>query len=120
MTCDLAKWEDDGGAALGGLAATLHGTPSQVEWAERIKREVNDEFDGVAASFRTVAVKQTAAKRAETEAVIAILEDKRYEVMGIQRAGYFIKFWQEITDQVRRMIFHDVRYQAIKAAREPR
>ena len=120
MTGDLKRWEDDGGAADGAVASTLHGTPNQVEWAERIKREVNDEFDRVAASFRKVAIEQTPSKRASTEAVMAILEDKRLEVMSIQRAGYFIKFWQEITDQVRQMIFHDPRYQELKGKRDAR
>ena len=59
-------------------------------------------------------------KRVEMEAVIAILENKRVEVMSVRRAGYFIQVWQEITDQVRQMIFHDARYQAIKTKREAR
>jgi len=117
MTSDLERWKDDGGAATNASPLPLEGTPIQVEWAERIKLAVNDEFDRVAASFRTVALKQSHAKRAETEAVIAILEDKRLEVMSRRRAGYFIKSWQEITDQVRRMIFDDARYQEIKRAR---
>jgi hypothetical protein len=90
-----------------------------VEWAERIKLKVNDEFDRVAASFRSVANKQADGKRADTLAVIAILEDKRAEVLSNRRAGYFIHDWQEITDQVRQMIFHDPRYQEIRK-RDPR
>jgi hypothetical protein len=108
------------GGSTSGPASSLQGTEAQVEWAGRIKRNVNEEFDRVAASFRSLADGQTHQKRAETEAVIAILEDKRAEVMSIQRAGYFIKFWQEITDQVRQMIFHDPRYQEIKGKREGR
>ncbi|HEX2282382.1 MAG TPA: hypothetical protein VHG52_11550, partial [Thermomicrobiales bacterium] len=99
-----------------GPDAELHGTPSQVEWAERIRRDVYAEFDRVAASFRSVATSQPQKKREETEAVISILEDKRIEVMAMRHAGYF-KSWQEITDQVRQMIFRDARYQAIKSAR---
>jgi hypothetical protein len=49
---------------------------------------------------------------------IAILEEKRAEVMANDRAGYFIRDWQELGDQVRRMIGQDARYQAIKAARQ--
>jgi hypothetical protein len=56
----------------------------------------------------------------DTEAVIAILEDKRAEVMSREQAGYFIHDWQEISDQVRQMIFHDARYQAITANRVAR
>jgi hypothetical protein len=96
----------------------MTGTASQLEWARRIKRQVNDEFDRVAALLRSVARKQSEAKRAETEAIIGILEDKRAEVMSRQQAGYFIHDWQEIGDQVRQMIFRDARYQTIKNNRE--
>lgn len=118
---DLETWEDDGGAARpspGVSPASMTGTASQLEWARRIKRQVNDEFDRVAALLRSVARKQSEAKRAETEAVIGILEDKRAEVMSKQQAGYFIHDWQEIGDQVRQMIFRDARYQAIKSNKE--
>ena len=91
-----------------------------MEWAERIKLQVNAEFDRVAASFRSVAGKQNDVKRADTESIIAILEDKRAEVMARHRAGYFIRDWQEISDQVRQMIFKDPRYQAIKNNRAVR
>ena len=107
-------------AEVDDATGALHGTPSQVEWAERIKRNVDAEFDRVASTFRSVGRNQSRQKREETELVLTILEDKRAEVMAIRRAGYFIKFWQEISDQVRQMIFHDARYQAIKSARESR
>jgi hypothetical protein len=117
----LETWEDDGGAVRpspGVSRAPMTGTASQLEWARRIKRQVNDEFDRVAALLRSVARKQSEAKRAETEALIGILEDKRAEVMSKQQAGYFIHDWQEIGDQVRQMIFRDARYQAIKSNRK--
>jgi len=118
---EFETWEDEGGASpapLGVSSASMTGTASQLEWARRIRRQVNDEFDRVAAVFRSVARKQSESKRAETEAVIAILEDKRAEVMSRQQAGYFIHDWQEIGDQVRQMIFRDARYQAIKSKRK--
>jgi hypothetical protein len=118
---DLETWEDDGGAARPSPSvspALMTGTASQLEWARRIKRQVNDEFDRVAALLRSVARKQSEAKRPETEAVICIFEHKRPEVMSKQQAGYFIHEWQEIGDQVRQMIFQDARYQAIKSNRE--
>lgn len=87
----------------------MTGTPSQVEWAEGMQRHVNREFDRVAASLRAVADKQGGDKRADTEAVIAILEQKRAEVMSRKDAGYFIHDRQEISDQVRQMIFCDPR-----------
>jgi predicted lactoylglutathione lyase len=93
----------------------MTGTPSQTEWAERIKAQVGGEFDRVAASFRSVAEKQIENKRIDTEAIISILEEKRAEVMAKTQAGYFIQEWQEISDQVRKMILADARYQAIKA-----
>jgi len=99
---------------------TMSGTAAQVEWAERIKREVNAEFDRVAAAFRSQARRQEDARRADTEAVLVILEEKRAEVMGRQQAGYFIHDWQEISGQVRQMIFRDARYQVIKTNRDER
>jgi hypothetical protein len=92
----------------------MTGTPSQTEWAERIKAQVGGEFDRVAASFRSVAEKQIENKRIDTEAIISILEEKRAEVMARDQAGYFIKEWQEISDQVQKMIHADARYQAIR------
>ena len=119
---EIGAWEDEGGSAPALAAAlprsiaqlALSGTPSQVEWAERIRLQVQAEFNRVAASFRSLAGKQDPRKRADTESIIAILENKRADVMGRQKAGYFIRDWQEINDQVRQMIFLDPRYQAIK------
>jgi hypothetical protein len=95
----------------------LIGTASQVEWAERIRQSVDREFDRVANAFEAVACKQTQSDRAETRCVIALLEEKRAETMANDRAGYFIRNWQELSDQVRRMIAEDHRYQAIHAKR---
>jgi hypothetical protein len=117
---EIEAWEGEGGAAPAAprfSEAPLSGTASQVEWAERIKRQLNAEFDRVAASFRSVSGRQGGDKRTDTEAIIAILEDKRVEVMSRTDAGYFIHDWQEIADRVRLLIFHDPRYQAIKANR---
>jgi hypothetical protein len=117
---DIEAWEGEGGATRAPLsvrAISMSGTANQVEWAERIKLQVNDEFDRVARSFRSVAGRQSDAARSDTEAIIAILEEKRAEVMRREQAGYFIHDWQEIGDQVRQMIFHDARYQAIKSNR---
>jgi hypothetical protein len=93
------------------------GTPEQVEWAQRIKHAANCEFDRVANAFRAIAKRQNGDKRADTEAIIAILEEKRAAVMARSEAGYFIRDWQEISDQVRKMIGDDSRYQAIRATR---
>ena len=112
--------EGEGGAACGQTgsgAISMSGTASQVEWAQRIRRRVDDEFDRVAAAFRVIADRQNEHQRTDTETIITILEDKRAEVMSREQAGYFIHDWQEISDQVRRMIFQDARYQAIKNKR---
>jgi chaperonin GroES len=93
----------------------LSGSPAQIEWAEAIRTRVGAEFDRVAASFRSIAQRQTSTKRSDTEAILAILEDKRVEVLSHERAGYFIRDWQEISDQVRQMIGKDSGYQAIRA-----
>jgi hypothetical protein len=122
MNGDLLRWENEGGSPLpsSGLELTsrpLLGSANQIEWAKSIRERVNDEFDRVAASFRSVAHRQSARKRTDTEAIIAILEGKRVEVLGRERAGYFIHDWNEISDQVRQMIGQDSRYQAITAER---
>lgn len=119
---DIEAWEGEGGAApapLGGRAISMSGTANQVEWAERIKRQVNDEFDRMARSFRSVAGKQRNPARADTEAIVAVLEEKRAEVMGREKAGYFIHDWQEISDQVRQMIFHVVESEKSQSAWAP-
>ena len=98
----------------------LVGTKSQIEWAEQIKPRVSAEFDRVAKAFAAVASKQQPRERDDTFAVIAILEEKRADVMAKDQAGYFIRYWQELTDQVRKMISQDSRYQAIKSNQKAR
>ena len=96
----------------------MTGTPSQVEWAERIKLQVNAEFDRVANAFKESAVRQSKRNRLEIEAIMKILEQKRIEVMARTEAGYFIRDWQELSDQVRRLIWSEPAYQAVRAKRE--
>jgi hypothetical protein len=98
----------------------LTGTPNQVEWAERIRLTVAQEFDRVAKAFHARVGAQTAQDQAETCIVIAILEQKRAETMSIPLAGYFIREWQDLSDQVRQMIAKDPRYHAIKDQRAKR
>ena len=117
MLSELEAWEDEGGAVLAASAVSspMTGTPAQVEWAGRIKDQVNNEFYRVNRLFRSIADGQNDDKRIDTEAIIAILEDKRADVMGRGEAGYFIHDWQEIGDQVKLLIRQDPRYQAVKA-----
>jgi hypothetical protein len=99
----------------------LTGTPSQIEWAELIRPRVSAEFDRVAKALTEAAAGNREVQvRMDAEAVIAILEEKRAEVMSKEHAGYFIRDWQELTDQVRQMISQDSRYQAIKARKAAR
>jgi hypothetical protein len=115
----LSRWENEGGSlpSIPGSAfqqRPLSGSAAQIEWGESIRARVNDEFDRVARTLRSVAHRQVAEKRSKTEAIIDILEDKRAEVLTRQQAGYFIHDWQEISDQVRQMIGADPRYAAIQ------
>jgi hypothetical protein len=98
----------------------MTGSPNQIEWAEQIKPRVDAEFDRVAHAFAAVAGSQGEPLRSDTYTVIAILEEKRAEVMRKDQAGYFIRHWQELTDQVRQLIRSDSRYQAIRARQAAR
>jgi hypothetical protein len=78
------------------------GTDNQISWADIIRVQVNDEFDRVSKAI---------GGRGRPN-VLAILEDKRREVLANQSAGYFIKEWGELNGQVRRLIMDDPRYSA--------
>ena len=93
----------------------MTGTPNQIEWAELIKPKVGAEFDRVASALLAVSQKQNEPNRLETLQTIAILVEKRAEVMAKNHAGYFIKEWQELGGKVRLMITQDPRFAALKA-----
>ena len=97
----------------------MTGTPSQIEWAEQIKLRVTAEFDRVASAFEAAASKQSEENRLRTRAIIGILEQKRIQVMENNQAGYFIREWQELRDQVRQLIALDPGYKAIRATQRP-
>jgi hypothetical protein len=96
------------------------GTESQIQWAQKIRPLVSAEFDRLAGALEAVARRQSITDGLETRAVIAILEEKRLEVLGRNEAGYFIKNWQELTDQVQRLIRDDSRFAAIRLAKAAR
>lgn len=98
----------------------LSGTVNQIDLAKRIRVRVNEEFDDIATSFQQVAAKQGAEARTDTESILAILEQKRTQVMQRTSAGYFISYWREINDQVRQMVLHDARYPAIRERQNAR
>jgi hypothetical protein len=132
----LGEWESERGAAIRldvfahvatpgsgpSLAARtiLVGTPNQIEWAERIKDRVHKEFDRVGMILKSVAAKQVGWDQTDTLKLVAILEEKRHDVMANDRAGYFIHDWQELSDQVREMIVKDPRYGEIMARQAAR
>jgi len=95
----------------------MTGTASQIEWAEQIKPRIQAEFDRVASAFQEVARQQAEPERSSTLAIISLLEEKRLEAMAHEQAGYFIREWQELQDQVRKSIAADSRYQALRAKR---
>lgn len=117
MAEDIEAWEDEGGATLSPLGVrAISMNANQVEWAERIKRQVNEESIAWRGHSARSPVNRV-MPRALIPKRLSILEEKRAEVMRREQAGCFIHDWQEISDQVRQMIFNDVRYQAIKTNR---
>jgi hypothetical protein len=111
----ISEWEDEGGSLNETSENALTGTVNQIEWAKQIRTQVNAEFDRVKTALEAAATKQSGQDRKNTQTIIAILEEKRAEVMGHQEAGYFVHDWQELRDQVRQMIMKDDRYKAIKS-----
>lgn len=95
-------------------------TPSQIEWAERIKIQVGQEFDRVADALSVAALTQTDPDRQETASLVDLVAEKRAETLANEEAGYYIRVWQELDSQVRQMIAQDPRYQAILARRAGR
>jgi hypothetical protein len=112
----ISVWEGEGGSLNETPETTMTGTVNQIEWANQIKSQVAAEFDRVRSVLEAAAAKRSGQERLDTQAMIAILEDKRVEVMAHREAGYFIHDWQELRDQVRQLIIHDDRYKAIKAS----
>lgn len=102
-----------------GAAAQIEftGTSSQIEWATLIRPRVDAEFERVARVLTEVASHQTLARRKDTEAILAILEEKRQEVLAHTEAGYYIRHWQELGGQVRALLAKDPRFQTIEAHR---
>ena len=96
------------------------GSEGQIQWARQIQATIGPEFDRVAAAFREVADRQQGLDRRDTLAIIAILEEKRGEVLANEHAGYFVHDWQELHDQVRQLLLKDSRYLTIQGERQAR
>ena len=91
----------------------LSGTDNQIAWAEQIRQRVGREFDRVANALLQVAARQMECDRENTHALLAILDEKRREVMANRVAGYFIHDWPELGDRVRQLLMTDSRSLAI-------
>ena len=100
------------------LPAGLTGSHNQVELGEQLRTAVGAEFDRVATALQQASGQRNAGSQARATLALAILRDKRAEVMSHQAAGYFIRTWQELDGKVRRLITTDPRYQAISASRQ--
>jgi hypothetical protein len=117
MKESISVWEGEGGSLNEVSEKALTGTVNQIDWAKQIRTRVNADFDRVITALENAAKKQSGQACLDTQAIIAIVEEKRTEVMEHQSAGYFIHDWQEPRDQVRQMLMKDDRYKAIKAGK---
>ena len=70
--------------------------------------------------MKSVAATQVLGSNRSSLKLVAILEEKRHNVMANDRAGYFIHDWQELTDQVREIIVKDTRFGRITASQTAR
>jgi hypothetical protein len=120
MDESISVWEDDGGSAAKWAEHRLIGTLKQIAWAVQIKSQVEAEFVRLRKVLEYAATRQSPKDLTDIEAIIRILDGKRTEVMENEQAGYFIQHWQELGNQVSRMIVEDPRYQAIKARQTAR
>lgn len=120
MEDPIATWESEGGFAARFAEHRMIGTLNQIAWAVQIKSQVEAEFDRVRKVLEYAVTKQSPENVTDIQAIIRILEDKRAEVMENEQAGYFIHDWQELRDQVSRMIVGDPRYKAIEASQTAR
>ena len=86
----IEDWENEGGAAppyFDTANGALNDTAAQVQWAELIRIRVGAEFDRLVTSFRAVAKGHRGGKRADLEAIVAIVEDTRHVVPERQQAA---------------------------------
>jgi len=113
----FSVWEGEGGSVNETSGEAMTGTVNQIEWAKQVRTQVNAEFDRVVTALEAAATRQSGQNRMDTQTIIAIVEEKRTEVMEHQEAGYFIHDWQELRDQVRQLIMKDDRYKAIKTGK---
>ena len=90
MEDKLSVWEGEGGAVSKRSWNVFTGTANQIEWAERIRMQVDAEFDRVARLRERLPSNKSGQKRSDTRTMMGILEQKRAAVLGSREAGYFI------------------------------
>jgi hypothetical protein len=95
----------------------LTGAANQIEWDERIRRNVMVEFDRVAKALLLTAETRTGRRQRNAQLALTILSDKRADVLANDRAGYYIQAWRESDGKVRQMITEDPRYALIRESR---
>ena len=98
----------------------MTGTPNQIQLATLIKTKIAGDFDRVEKALRKSSESQSEDFQSETKALIAILNEKRTEVLEKDRAGEFIRDWQELDGKVAQLITKDPRYRAIRTQRDNR
>ena len=77
MEDSISVWEGEGGSLSNPLSHRMTGSVDQIEWAERIRAQVNGEFDRVSKALQAAALKQSVQDRLNTYAMMLILEEKR-------------------------------------------
>jgi hypothetical protein len=116
----IPEVKDEGGSTGAPVDRGTVGTVNQIAWALQIRSQVDAEFDRVRKVLERAMKNRPATDIADIESIIRILEEKRAAVMGNDRAGYFIRYWQDLRNQVSQMIVEDPRYKSIKSARHAR
>ena len=66
MEDSILVWESEGGSLSEALSQRMTGSVDQIEWAERIRAQVNGEFDRVAKALQAAALKQSDRDRMNT------------------------------------------------------
>jgi hypothetical protein len=66
MEDSISVWEGEGGSLNDALRPRMTGSVDQIEWAERIRVQVNGEFDRVAKALQAAALKQSDQDRLNT------------------------------------------------------
>jgi hypothetical protein len=99
----IDTWEDEGGLPCEPSAPKLGGAELHIRWAEPIEVCANARFN-VKNALESLARKQNAGDRINTQAALAIPENKPVGITAADEAGYLIHEWQALRDQARRMI----------------